>query len=227
MKRSRESQEEDNDDNNKIDDVYEEPSEAPPMLDEGVEKKKRKKMIHGWDAVNERSQDYDEDDDEEEDTKQGEQDQDADEDDGSSAEERKEKNDKKNHERRIQQRLKQILFGKNTKGYDNYLQAVPKEKRLIGNLTHPVTPDAYDDCSKRAFDGRLKKWRRALHQWDTSNAISNSNNNSSSSANSNSDSVNKKIPARATVLRKEKNGKKVLLRRDNDRIKLYYSEENI
>ena len=39
---------------------------------------------------------------------------------------------------RLQQRLKQISFGKNTMGYDNYLTAVPKHKR---GREHPRTPD--------------------------------------------------------------------------------------
>ncbi len=33
---------------------------------------------------------------------------------------------------------------------------------------HPRTPNAYEEMSKRAFDGRIKIWRKALHQWDNS-----------------------------------------------------------
>jgi hypothetical protein len=62
---------------------------------------------------------------------------------------------KESDPRKIEQRLKQIKFGKNTIGYDNYVVAVPKEKRK-GFLEHPRTPDAYAAQSKRAFDGRLK-----------------------------------------------------------------------
>jgi len=29
-----------------------------------------------------------------------------------------------------------------------------------------MTPDIHAPCSKRAFDGRVRAWRRALHQWD-------------------------------------------------------------
>ena len=37
-------------------------------------------------------------------------------------------------ERKIENRMKQILFGKNTIGYDNYISAVPKlETFLIAN----------------------------------------------------------------------------------------------
>lgn len=30
----------------------------------------------------------------------------------------------------------------------------------------PVTPDIHQACSKRAFDGQVRKWRRMLHAWD-------------------------------------------------------------
>lgn len=30
----------------------------------------------------------------------------------------------------------------------------------------PSTPDVHKACSKRAFDGQIKKWRRQLHEWD-------------------------------------------------------------
>ena len=30
----------------------------------------------------------------------------------------------------------------------------------------PVTPDVHQVCSKRAFDGQVRKWRRMLHAWD-------------------------------------------------------------
>lgn len=31
---------------------------------------------------------------------------------------------------------------------------------------HPRTPDVHQVTSKRAFDGQVRKWRRALHEWD-------------------------------------------------------------
>jgi hypothetical protein len=68
---------------------------------------------------------------------------------------------------KIQSRLKQIQFGKNTIGYDNYTAAVPRRKRYLGGDQHPRTPDAYEILSKRAFDGKIKVWRRALHRWDS------------------------------------------------------------
>ena len=30
----------------------------------------------------------------------------------------------------------------------------------------PVTPDIHQICSKRSFDGQVRKWRRMLHKWD-------------------------------------------------------------
>jgi hypothetical protein len=34
---------------------------------------------------------------------------------------------------------------------------------------HPRTPDPMEGgVSKRAFDGKVKVWRRAIHKWDTS-----------------------------------------------------------
>ena len=44
-------------------------------------------------------------------------------------------------ERVIAGRMKQIQFGKNTIGYDNYLSMVPKEKRHWKSNVHPSTPD--------------------------------------------------------------------------------------
>lgn len=73
--------------------------------------------------------------------------------------------DRETDQAKIQQRLKQIGFGKNTVGYDNYIRAVPESKRK-GYAEHPRTPDAYEKVSKRMFDGRIKAWRRAIHKWD-------------------------------------------------------------
>ena len=69
---------------------------------------------------------------------------------------------------KLMTRQKQIDFGKNTVGYDNYLRHVPKDQRDPSkSLTeHPVTPNKYAVTSKRAFDGIVRKWRRLLHRWD-------------------------------------------------------------
>lgn len=65
--------------------------------------------------------------------------------------------------RKLRQRQKQIDYGKNTLGYEKYARDVPRSKR--GN-EDPRTPDKYRVCSKRAFEGLLKVWRRRLHEWD-------------------------------------------------------------
>jgi hypothetical protein len=67
---------------------------------------------------------------------------------------------------KIEQRLKQIGFGKSTKGYEKYTTLVLVHQREYENEDHPVTPRADQKCSKRSWDGQLKKWRRQLHRWD-------------------------------------------------------------
>ena len=34
----------------------------------------------------------------------------------------------------------------------------------------PITPDIRQVCSKRAFDGQVRKWRRMLHHYDPASA---------------------------------------------------------
>jgi len=65
---------------------------------------------------------------------------------------------------RLKQRSKQVGFGKDTVGYARYVAAVPRDRR---GPDDPRTPDIHNKTlSKRAFDGVLKQWRRALHKWD-------------------------------------------------------------
>jgi len=64
---------------------------------------------------------------------------------------------------RLQQREKQIEFGKNTDGYKRYREDVPKKRRT---RDEPQTPDKYQKCSKRSWDGQIRKWRRLLHKYD-------------------------------------------------------------
>lgn len=64
----------------------------------------------------------------------------------------------------LARRQKQIDFGKNTLGYDNYIATVPKEKRT---KEHPRTPPMQLKYSRRAWDGIVKKWRKQLHEFDT------------------------------------------------------------
>lgn len=66
--------------------------------------------------------------------------------------------------RRIQQRQRQIDFGKNTIGYQRYLEHYPVKRKRPRHL--PRTPNVYTKCSKRAFDGQIRAWRRRLHEWD-------------------------------------------------------------
>lgn len=70
--------------------------------------------------------------------------------------------------RKLEQRQKQIDYGKNTRAYQRYLQEVPRRERdpQLSLTNHPRTPDIQRECSKRAFDGVVKVWRRQLHLWD-------------------------------------------------------------
>ncbi|KAJ3056220.1 hypothetical protein HK097_007703 [Rhizophlyctis rosea] len=67
-------------------------------------------------------------------------------------------------ERRLEQRQKQIDYGKNTVGYQRYISIVPRQKRRP--RIDPETPDKHSKCSKRCWDGLVRQWRRRLHQWD-------------------------------------------------------------
>jgi len=66
-------------------------------------------------------------------------------------------------EHRISKRIRQLSIAKKTAGYLNYLRAVPRHKR---GPTDPRTPDATERISKRRFDGKVRVWRRRLHEWD-------------------------------------------------------------
>ena len=76
--------------------------------------------------------------------------------------------------RRLEQRRKQVGLGKGTEGYLRYAAAVPRRARdprlaheaPAGGLPHPRTPSATQQCSKRSWDGQVRKWRRLLHAWD-------------------------------------------------------------
>eukprot|EP00877_Chromochloris_zofingiensis_P006539 jgi/Chrzof1/2138/Cz11g03280.t1 len=71
---------------------------------------------------------------------------------------------------KLASRQRQIDFGKNTLGYEQYLKLVPKgRRRLMGKNHDPKTPDIALNCSNRAFLGLVKQWRRRLHAYDPSN----------------------------------------------------------
>jgi len=70
---------------------------------------------------------------------------------------------KETDEKRLAARQKQVDFGKNTVGYQRYNELVPKAKRTKQD---PWTPDKYSTCSKRSWDGQIRKWRRLLHEYD-------------------------------------------------------------
>lgn len=64
---------------------------------------------------------------------------------------------------RLSQRHKQIEFGKNTLGYERYIELIPRLKRKSKD---PHTPNPKQVCSKRSWDGQIRKWRRLLHNYD-------------------------------------------------------------
>lgn len=67
----------------------------------------------------------------------------------------------------LQRRQKQIDYGKNTIGYDNYLKEIPKQMR---RREHPKTPPKHLKFSRRAWEGLIKSWRIRLHAFDPSGA---------------------------------------------------------
>jgi len=70
------------------------------------------------------------------------------------------------HARRVRQRRRQVLFGKNTAGYEEYLKKVPKHKRKFKSLEHPQTPDHLADIPTKRWQGQTNAWRRSLHKFD-------------------------------------------------------------
>lgn len=63
----------------------------------------------------------------------------------------------------VEKRFRQLMIGKQTEGYINYVRTISKEKRCSW---HPKTPDVEERISKRRFNGKVNVWRRKLHFWD-------------------------------------------------------------
>jgi len=63
----------------------------------------------------------------------------------------------------LRKRQKRINFGKVTSEYQRYILAIPRKQR---KPFHPKTPNKFRKCSRRKFDGLIKKWRKLLHVWD-------------------------------------------------------------
>eukprot|EP00578_Thalassiosira_sp_NH16_P007305 CAMPEP_0181105798 /NCGR_PEP_ID=MMETSP1071-20121207/16182_1 /TAXON_ID=35127 /ORGANISM="Thalassiosira sp., Strain NH16" /LENGTH=379 /DNA_ID=CAMNT_0023189145 /DNA_START=37 /DNA_END=1177 /DNA_ORIENTATION=- len=70
------------------------------------------------------------------------------------------------HARRIRQRRRQVLFGKNTAGYEEYAKKVPRHKRRRRSPDCPMTPDHTLDIPARRWQGLMNAWRRELHRFD-------------------------------------------------------------
>ena len=70
------------------------------------------------------------------------------------------------HARRIRQRRRQVLFGKNTAGYEEYAKKIPKHKRKFKSLDHPTTPDHLVDIPTKRWQGQINAWRRSMHKFD-------------------------------------------------------------
>lgn len=64
------------------------------------------------------------------------------------------------HARRIQQRRRQVMFGKNTAGYEEYIKKMPKHKRPRNrkSLDCPMTPDYLLDIPTKRWQGLMNAW---------------------------------------------------------------------
>jgi len=72
--------------------------------------------------------------------------------------------ERETNESRLAQREKQIRIGKNTEAYKRYSQITAAQSPL--SKRRLKTPDKYQICSKRSWDGQIIKWRKSLHKYD-------------------------------------------------------------
>uniref|UniRef100_A0A2M3ZBJ9 Putative replication-associated histone mrna stem loop-binding protein n=1 Tax=Anopheles braziliensis TaxID=58242 RepID=A0A2M3ZBJ9_9DIPT len=72
----------------------------------------------------------------------------------------------------LARRQKQIDYGKNTLGYTNYIEKVPRDERT---KDHPRTPQKHLKYSRRGWDALIKIWRKQLHCFDPNSALENNN----------------------------------------------------
>jgi histone RNA hairpin-binding protein len=63
----------------------------------------------------------------------------------------------------LRRRQKQLDYGKNTVGYQNYTERVPRPQRTKED---PNTPDKFRVYSRRSWDQLIKIWRQKLHAYD-------------------------------------------------------------
>ena len=62
------------------------------------------------------------------------------------------------HAKRIQQRRRQVMFGRNTAGYEEYIKQIPKNKRRKRSLDCPMTPDYLLDIPTKRWQGLMNAW---------------------------------------------------------------------
>ena len=60
--------------------------------------------------------------------------------------------------KRILQRRRQVLFGKNTAGYEEYTKKIPRHKRKPRSLDCPMTPDHTLDIPTKRWQGLMNAW---------------------------------------------------------------------
>ncbi|KAH9599470.1 Histone RNA hairpin-binding protein [Trypanosoma melophagium] len=70
-------------------------------------------------------------------------------------------------ERRISQREKQVSYGYATEGYRNMIKLINHDPLLKSGGILPLSPPDVNRGSKRSWDVSLRKWRRALHMFDS------------------------------------------------------------